>query len=165
MLTGAAIKACGPGCGDEGVGATFQPRVDVEHVAADHAAGRVHQHVMANGVAFGIEALQHAQRAVVAVVGDGALARVGGVAPRVPIVKIKLAVPCHGRCRRAARELKQDRKCIDAVLIPNGVFSAHEVQRNHFRGQVAAVHFFLAVAAQQLEQALANHHAGAVAVH
>ena len=46
-----------------------EPERDGERIAAHHAAGRVHQHVVADGRAFGIEALQHAQRAVVAVVG------------------------------------------------------------------------------------------------
>jgi hypothetical protein len=45
----------------------------VQQVAADQATGWVHQHVMADGIAFRVEALEDAQRALVAVAGDAAL--------------------------------------------------------------------------------------------
>jgi hypothetical protein len=107
VLTRAAIKARGTGRGDEDVRATFQLGVNVQHVTTHHTTRRMHQHVMANGITLRVQGLQDAQRPVVAVVGDGALARVVWVAARMAVAQIKLAVPCHGRCRRAARELKK----------------------------------------------------------
>ena len=86
--TGAAIKACGTGCRDDGMAAGRQPGVDVQHVAAHNAARWVNQHMVANGVAFRVEALQHAQWAVMAVVGNGACTIES-------VIQSQVAVPAH----------------------------------------------------------------------
>ena len=70
-----------------GVGADLH--ADVQHVPADQAARRVHDHVVADRVALGVEALEDAQRAVVVVAQNGAL----GVEA---VVEIQLGVPGHG---------------------------------------------------------------------
>ena len=74
----AAVKARGPRRGDQPMRARLRVHPNVQHIAAHHAAGRVHQHVLANAIAFRVQALQHPQRALVAVPRDGAAAR-GGV--------------------------------------------------------------------------------------
>ena len=89
-LAGAAVKARRAGRGDQRMAVPFQPRVQCQHVAADDAARRVHQHVVADGRAFGIQPLQHAQRAFMAVERAGAVAIVG-------VVQVQLGVPGHGR--------------------------------------------------------------------
>ena len=72
------IEARGAGGGDQAVAAGRSRDRDVQRIAAHQAARRVHQHVVAHGVAFGVQALQDAQRAVMAEVGDG-LAGLQGV--------------------------------------------------------------------------------------
>jgi hypothetical protein len=54
-------------------------QVHREFISADDAAGRVHQHMVADAGAFGVQALQHTQGAVVAVQRERriALAAVG----------------------------------------------------------------------------------------
>ena len=52
-------------------------------------AGRVHQHVVADGVAFWVQALKNAQRTVVLVVHDAALCL-------VPVGEFQVSVPTHG---------------------------------------------------------------------
>ena len=66
-----------------------QRGIERQHVAADDAAGRMHQHLVADGIALRVQALQHAQRAVVAVQRDGA----PGLAA---VVELQVAVPAHG---------------------------------------------------------------------
>jgi hypothetical protein len=56
------------------MGAGIEPCIDLQFVTAGQAGGRMHQHMVAGGIAFGVQPLQHAQRAVVPVVRDGALA-------------------------------------------------------------------------------------------
>ena len=65
--------------------------IDLEHVAADDAARRMHQHVVANARAFGVQPLQHAQRPVVAVERDCAFAV-------ARVAQLQMAVPTHVAC-------------------------------------------------------------------
>jgi hypothetical protein len=44
----------------------------VQRIATDQTAGRMYQHVVADGVTFWIQALQQAQRAAVFMAGYGA---------------------------------------------------------------------------------------------
>jgi hypothetical protein len=71
------------------VGVRADIDLDLEHVAADDAARWVHEHVVAYRRCLGVQAAQHPQRAVVAVVGEGAVA---GAA----VVESQMAVPAHG---------------------------------------------------------------------
>ncbi len=70
----AAVVAGGAGRRDQRMRASGQVQRQVEPVTADDAAGRVHQHVVADLGPLGVERLEHAQRALVQVVGDGARA-------------------------------------------------------------------------------------------
>ena len=70
--------------------------VDLEHVAADDAARRVHEHAVADRRRFGVQALQHAQRAVVPIVQDGS------IAARIlaaPVGEFEPALPGHAGLR------------------------------------------------------------------
>ena len=69
----ASVKARGAGRGDQAMRACPYRDLHVERVAAHQAAGRVHQHVVTDAVAFGVQALQDAQRAVVRKAGHAAL--------------------------------------------------------------------------------------------
>jgi hypothetical protein len=71
------------------VAALGQMGVDVELITTDDAPGRMHQHMVAALGAFGVMALQDAQRAMVKVVCDGALAVAS-------VTQGQLAVPAHG---------------------------------------------------------------------
>jgi len=85
QFAGAAVKARGPGRGQQGVAAGRHGEVDAEHIATHDATGWVHQHVVADRVALGVEALQHAQGAVVQVVRNGALFIQTVVQGQVPV--------------------------------------------------------------------------------
>lgn len=85
-----SVKARGPRRGDEGVRAAGHLGADVQRVAAYQAAGRVYQHVVANGVAFGVQAFQDAQRAVVLVAHHGAGAFQA-------VIELEVGVPGHGQ--------------------------------------------------------------------
>ena len=87
----AAIEARRAGRGDERVGAVAEREVDGQRVAADDAAGRMHDHRVAHLGAFGKQALEHAQRAVVAEVEPRAAAG-GGVGA---VVQVQAGVPGH----------------------------------------------------------------------
>ena len=63
--------------------------LDVEPVAADQAARRMSQHVVANRIAFGVETLQNAQRALMPKARDAALGLKA-------VVELKSGVPRHG---------------------------------------------------------------------
>ena len=80
--------------GDQPVGTGTGLDLDAEGVAAHQATGRMHQHVVADAVAFRVEALQDTQRAVVQKAGPGAGRGGGGVAV---VVELQLGVPGHGR--------------------------------------------------------------------
>jgi hypothetical protein len=58
--------------GDQSVRAFADTHVDGDGVAAHQAAGRMHQHVVADAVPFGVERLQDAQRAIVFEAGHAA---------------------------------------------------------------------------------------------
>jgi hypothetical protein len=90
-LAGAAVEARGTRRGDERMRLGLYVDGDLQTVAADDAARRMHQHVMADAGALGIEAREHAQRTVVPVAGDGA--RVLCV---VAVGEFEVAVPAHG---------------------------------------------------------------------
>jgi hypothetical protein len=85
---GRAAVACRSERGDHRVRVRTQLDVDVQQVAADHAAGRMHQHVVADARALRIQRLQHAQRPFVAVVRHAALAV-------APVAQLKAAGPGH----------------------------------------------------------------------
>src|SRR3989344_4518814 len=88
---GGAVEARGAGGGDQTVGAGADGGGDVQRVAAHQAAGWVHQHVVADGVALGVQALQDAQRPVVLIAGYGA-----GVVVLCRVVELQAGVPGHG---------------------------------------------------------------------
>ena len=54
---GAAVETRGAWRGDHRMAAGRQRGVEFQHVATDHAAGRVHQHVVAHRLALGVEPL------------------------------------------------------------------------------------------------------------
>ena len=66
--------------------------INLQHITTDDAAGRVHQHMVADAWAFRVQALQHTQRAAVAVQRNGAFTVAG-------VVQGKVAMPACG-CRR-----------------------------------------------------------------
>ena len=69
-----AVETRRTGCGDERMAACRQCGVQVQFITTHHAARRVQHDVVADGRAFGVQALQHAQRAFVAVMRHGAFA-------------------------------------------------------------------------------------------
>jgi hypothetical protein len=81
--TFAAIETGGAGRGDQRMRTGLHIDIDLEPVAAHHTARWVHEHVLADRLAFRIQRLQHAQWAFVAVVRDGACA-VAAVAQAEP---------------------------------------------------------------------------------
>ena len=85
----AAVKARGAGRGQHGMRAFVKLRVQFQHVAAHHAARRVHQHVVADARALGVQALQHPQRPAVAVQRHGAIAL-------ARVVQLQVGVPAAG---------------------------------------------------------------------
>ena len=85
-------------CGDEAMGVAMGRNVNRQRVAADQSARWMHQHVVANGVAFRIKALQNAKRAGVLVAGHGAdWFDAGGflAVGLYAVVKFKVGVPRH----------------------------------------------------------------------
>jgi hypothetical protein len=66
-----AVKARGAGRGYQAVRPCAHVERQVQRVAAHQPAGRMDNHVVADAGAFRIQALQDAQRAAVAKVGDG----------------------------------------------------------------------------------------------
>ena len=70
------------------MGVRIERGIELQHVAADDAARRVHQHVVAHAGALRVQALQHAQGAGVTVVRDRALAV-------ARVVQRELRVPAH----------------------------------------------------------------------
>ena len=85
-----AVEARRARRGDEPVAARRSLDADVQHVAAHEAARRMHQHVVAHRVAFGVEALEDAQRTVMAEARNAALVGVE------PVVEVESRVPGHG---------------------------------------------------------------------
>lgn len=83
--------------GDERMATAGEVGIDLEHVTADDAAGWVHEHVVADAGTFRVEALQDAQRAGVAVEGDGAFAIAA-------VIEVQLTKPAHGPCARGVRQ-------------------------------------------------------------
>ncbi|OIQ73302.1 hypothetical protein GALL_450590 [mine drainage metagenome] len=69
----AAIEAAGSGGGDQRMGTGLQPGLDGDHVAADQPAGWMHQHLMAHPRRFRVQAGQHPQSALVAMLHHGAV--------------------------------------------------------------------------------------------
>ena len=90
QFAGGPVKACGTRCGQQAVRAGSHGGGDVQRVAAHQAAGGVHHHVVADGVAFGVQTLQDAQRAVVL------KARYGAGVAFAAVVQLQAGVPRHG---------------------------------------------------------------------
>ena len=67
-----AIKARGARCGDQGVAVGLKVGVDIQMVPPHQAAGGMHEHVVADLMALGVQAFEHAQRAVVPMSEHGA---------------------------------------------------------------------------------------------
>ena len=92
-LAAAAVEACRPRCGDERVGAFGERRVDMQRVAADDPARRMHEHVVADRRRLRVKACQHPQRTLVAAVQHrAAVALVPGFAP---VRQRQAACPAH----------------------------------------------------------------------
>ncbi|KAI1692776.1 hypothetical protein Ddc_23339 [Ditylenchus destructor] len=69
---GAAIEARRAWRGDQRMGAHVERDPNVQRVAADQTAGRMHQHAVADRVTLGIQALEQAQRAFMLMAHDAA---------------------------------------------------------------------------------------------
>ena len=82
------VKAGRSGGGDQRMGMGAYLHRNVQCVTADQTAGRVHQHVVAHGIALGVEAAQHAQGPIVAEMHARAPCTEG-------VVEIKLSKPGH----------------------------------------------------------------------
>jgi hypothetical protein len=98
-LACAAIEARGARRGDQCMGPRRHVHRDVQLVTSHDAPGRVHEDVVADARAFRMQAGQHPQRAVVAVVHDGA-------GCLVAVVQGQMAVPAHGKQGRRPRRRK-----------------------------------------------------------
>ncbi len=85
------VPARGAWRGQQGVGAGLHGHIDLQLVAASHAAGRVQQHGMADAGAFGVQRFLHAQRAAVACVGKHA-----ALAGAVPEAQLQHGLPARG---------------------------------------------------------------------
>ena len=95
-LAGAAIEAARTRCRQQRMRLRRERDVELERVAADDAARRVHEHVVADTRVFGVQALPHAQRAAVAVVHDGLRAL-------DTVAELESAVPAHAaQCAASA---------------------------------------------------------------
>ena len=67
------VKTCGAGCADQAVSTRRYADLNVQCVAANQTTGGVDQNIVANAVAFGVEALQYAQRPTVQVARNTAV--------------------------------------------------------------------------------------------
>ena len=106
-LAEGAVETRRAGRGHQRVAARARTHGDLQRVAADQAAGRMHQHVVRDRIAFGVQRLQHAQRAVV--LGARHAATV-----LQPIVQCQPRVPGHvnapARCPGAHGPLPAHRR-------------------------------------------------------
>ena len=89
LLAGRAVKTCGARCGDQGMRARPHGGIHFQRVVAHQAARRVHQHVVADAITLGVQALQNAQRAAVPETRHRALLFQG-------VVDVQMGVPGHG---------------------------------------------------------------------
>jgi hypothetical protein len=73
--------------------------MQMQFITAHHTARRVQHHVVTNGRAFGVEALQDPQRPFMAIVR-------AGVAVRMAVVQRQLRLPTHLRRYRCGQKLR-----------------------------------------------------------
>jgi len=100
-----AIEARGTRRGEQRVCAGVDPCRQRQLIAAHDAAGRMHEHVVADARAFGVQALQHPQRPAVHAASDGAGKRRRGGVGIGTVVQVEAAEPGHGMRAERGRDV------------------------------------------------------------